>query len=145
MPIEGKVAGIINERDLIINKGSDVGVSEGMKFRVVEGQVPIKDPDSGEELGCLDREKIRVRVVEVQAKFCIAKTYETYVVNIGGEGVSFGFTGLDSFRRLLPRQEVTRVRTLRAADTINLGPMPMDEVGSFVKVGDSVKQVVDDV
>ena len=152
MAIEGKVARLLNERDLAINRGANAGVKEGMKFKVVEGLMPVEDPDSGEELGSLNREKIRVKVVEVQPKFCIAKTYETYVVNLGGEGVggegsNLGFdpSWSNPFRRFLPRREVTRVRTLRGDEIINLGPMPMDEKSSFVKVGDPVIQLEDEV
>ena len=46
MAIEGKVAAILNERDLVINRGSDSGVQEGMRFGVVEKDVPIVDPDT---------------------------------------------------------------------------------------------------
>ena len=40
MAIEGKVATILNERDLVINKGSSSGVAEGMKFGVMEKRSP---------------------------------------------------------------------------------------------------------
>ena len=136
MAIEGKVAAIVNERDLVINRGSGAGVEEGMKFKVVEAELAIKDPDTGEALGTFDREKIRVRIVEVHPKYSIGKTYETYVVNVGGAFPDFA----DVFRRMAtPRQEVTKVRTLRADDTTILEPM--NEASSIVKVGDMVVEV----
>lgn len=141
MAIEGKVAGIINERDLIINRGSEAGVTERMKFKVTE-PLQVKDPETGETLETFDREKIRVKIVEVKLKYAVGKTYETYVVNVGGVG--FSSSDFDWLRRLSgPRQEVTRVRTLRADETIN--PAPMNEASSFVKVGDSVVQIEDEV
>ena len=136
MAIEGQVATIVNERELVINRGSDSGVNEGMKFKVVGGELAIKDPETGEPLGALAREKIRVRIVEVQPKYSIGKTYETYVVNVGGPFPDFG----DVFRRMAtPGNEVTRVRTLRRENTTSLEPM--DEAASLVKIGDIVVEV----
>ena len=99
-------------------------------------EVPVKDPDTGEMLGHLDREKIRVKIVQVNPKFSIGKTYQTYLVNVGGTFPDFTQT----FRRVLePRREVTRVRTSRTDDSVNLEPM--GEKSSFVKVGDPVVQL----
>ena len=140
MSIEGKVAAILNERDLIINKGADAGITEDMKFKVVDPEVEIKDPDTGEALGSISMEKVRVRIVEVQSKFSIGKTYETYTINVGG--VMPADLG-DAFRRVLsPRQEVTRVRTLRIDPSA--GGL-MTETKSFVKVGDTVIELGDEV
>ena len=47
MLIEGKVAAIVNERELAINRGADVGVKEGMIFKVVEPELDVTDPDTG--------------------------------------------------------------------------------------------------
>ncbi len=111
-----------------------------MKFKVTEPELSLKDPDTGESLGSLAREKIRIRIVEVQPRFSIGKTYETYVVNVGGTaaGMIFGALG-----QSVPRQEVTRVRTLRLDNSISLAPM--NEEDSFVKVGDPVVQVEDGI
>ena len=79
MAIEGKVAGILHERELVINRGAEAGVKERMRFKIVEPQVDIKDPDTGEALGTVTHEKIRVEIVEVQPKFSKGRTYETFV------------------------------------------------------------------
>lgn len=129
MPIEGKVAAIVNERDLVINRGSDAGVEEGMKFGVIEGEVPVKDPDTGEILVKLKREKIRVKIVEVHSKYSIGKTYQTYRVNVGGYGSIFDFNRLAT-----PRQEVTRVRTIRTSSQVDQAAVPVD-------IGDMVVEV----
>lgn len=135
MSIQGKVATIINERDLVINKGSDAGVTEGMKFKVIEPDLDIRDPDTGEPLGSISREKIRVKIVEVKPKFSIGKTYETYVDYV--ESVA-------KLPSLLPpsRQPVTRVRTLRTSSDTSYPP---DERYGFVKIGDPVVEVADDL
>lgn len=140
MPIEGKVAAILNERDLVLNKGSESGVTEGMKFKVTKPVLQVKDPDTDDDLGTVAREKIRVRIVEVEPKFSIGKTYETYVVNVGEGAASMLMV---AFGRTAPRQEVTRVRTLRIDDSVRLAPM--GEGDSFVEVGDQVVQLEDEI
>ena len=133
MAIKGKVATIINERDLVINIGSDAGVQDGMKFKVIESQLDIKDPDTGESLGSVSREKIRVKIVEVHSKFSIGKTYETYI---------------DYVEPLVklpllpppPRLPITRVRTLNTGSTFS------DFLrGDLIKAGDLVVEMEDDV
>lgn len=134
MPITGKVAAILNERELIINKGADNGIKEGMKFKVIEPELQIRDPDTKEPLGPLVREKIRVKIAEVQAKFSIARTFETY-----------------HDRTLLAQQfgirdrmsGVTRVRTLRTEGTTP-GQFN-DEGSSLVKVGDPMVEIDEDL
>ena len=135
MTIKGKVAAILNERELVVNVGSNHGVQEGMKFKVMELDRQIIDPDSHEILGEFNREKIRVKIFEVNPKYSVGSTYETYRVTIGS---------LPNVAHLFePRREVTRVRTLRADNSIYLEPM--DEAKSFVNIGDSVFQVEDDL
>jgi hypothetical protein len=109
MLIEGKVAEILNERELVINRGADAGVKEGMTFKVVESKLDITDPDTGEVLGTISREKIRVRIAEVQSKFCIGRTYETYTAYVEPP------VKLPPLPPL-PRLPVTKVRTLPVSD-----------------------------
>jgi hypothetical protein len=139
MVIEGKVAVILNERELIINKGAEAGVKEGMKFKIVEPKVDIKDPDTGEALGTLTHEKIRVGIVEVQPKFSKARTYETFV--------GYFPAPLPKLPLLPspPPVPVTRVRTLKYAGALSDTPF-LDYLSvDFVKVGDLVVQVDDNL
>jgi hypothetical protein len=78
MGIEGRVAQILNTRELIINRGSQHGVDLNMEFAVQEPRLSITDPETQEFLGDLEREKIRVRVSETHPRFSVARTYETY-------------------------------------------------------------------
>ena len=78
MEIEGKVARILNSREIALNKGSSDGVTPGMKFNV-QGLVFISDPDSHVKLGEIMRPKIAVEVIEVEPQFSIARSFETYV------------------------------------------------------------------
>jgi hypothetical protein len=132
MSITGKVAAILNERELIINKGADHGIKEGMKFKVTEPELQIRDPDTQAPLGSLAREKIRVRIAEVQPKFSVARTFETYH-DRSLAAVRFGIMNAMS--------GVTRVRTLRT-EGATAGRFN-DEGSSLVMVGDPVVEAVD--
>jgi len=131
MAIQGKVAAILNERELIINRGTASGVKEKMVFSVAPREEEVKDPDTGEILVSIPREKIRVKVSEVKEKMSVARTYETFQV----------YEAPDPFVTLrMRRGQVTKVRTLRD-ETDFSGPFKPDR--SFVNVGDPVMEVHD--
>lgn len=88
--ITGKVAAVLNARRLVINRGSEHGVEPGMRFRVLE-ELNVTDPDTGERLGELPREVVRVAVIDVEPRYAIAHTFETYTTSspsIGGAALS---------------------------------------------------------
>ena len=134
MSIQGKVAQILNERDLVINKGSDHGVADGMLFLVTQPDVPIKDPDSGAELGVLARDKIKVKVFEVHPLFSLAKTYETYSARVPSEVQQ-------SLSRISGRT-VTRTRKIIIPDPLHKSVI-IDADGSTVNIGDPVVQITE--
>ncbi|MHA3021304.1 hypothetical protein ACXPWS_13730 [Mycobacterium sp. BMJ-28] len=74
--LRGRVALVEDDYTLVINRGAQAGVTPGMVFAVhaESGQV-ITDPESGRELGRLAREKLRVRVFDVQPLFARAHTF----------------------------------------------------------------------
>jgi len=75
--IEGKVAQLLSERELVINRGFRDGVTLGMKFAVLTGHpLEIQDPDTHEVLATIDREKVRVKVTQVLDRAAVCKTYE---------------------------------------------------------------------
>lgn len=78
-PIEGSVARIEDQYTLIINRGSEHGVSDGMEFAVMadEGD-EIVDPETGDVIGELPSEKLRIRVSEVHEKWSRAETFIHY-------------------------------------------------------------------
>jgi len=133
MLIEGKVAAILNERELVINKGKISGVKKDMIFGVLETKEGIKDPDTGEVLGSVEGVKIKVKVVEVQPKLSVCRTYETFQVNIGGTGKPFFPAIFEP-----PPKWVTRVKTLKSQDAEF---KDLDETGSFVRIGDKIRQL----
>lgn len=134
-PIEGLVAGIISERELAINKGSDHGVKPETKFKVM-ASIPaeITDPETGEALGTIAREKIRVVATEVRSGFSICRTYRTYQTG----GGAFG----SLTRSALFGAPRTVHETLKAADADYIPDLP--EAESFVKIGDRVTQILED-
>lgn len=80
----GRVASILNAKELVINVGAIQGVSPGMKFAVMaEAPVSVTDPETGEVLDMIDREKVRVEAVEVREKISICRTYRTREISAG--------------------------------------------------------------
>lgn len=73
--MNGQVAYIEDDYTLVINRGSQAGVTPGMVFAVqTESDQVITDPESGRELGRLTQEKLRVKVFDVQPLFARAHT-----------------------------------------------------------------------
>ena len=97
-PIRGKVARVLNSREVAINKGSDDGVKIGMIFKILSTKgSEIEDPDTGEPLGSVDLVKTNVKVTVVQERIAVASTYRSYRVNVGGARIRLN----DSFVRYL--------------------------------------------
>lgn len=127
--IEGKVAAIINSRELAINRGRKHDVYEGMRFAVLDTSAGvITDPDTDKQLGLVEGIKVRVEVVEVQDLFCIAQTYET----VGG-GISLG-----TLLAVKTATEFSRPVTLKTSEAIFA---PLTEGESYVKRGDAVREI----
>ena len=135
-PIRGKVARVLNSREIAINKGYADGIKMEMYFDVMSlesGQ--IRDPDTNDVLGSIVRTKVRVQVTEVQKKLAVASTYERATVDS-----SFG----PFARSLMPPSWITKyeIETLRKSDKFS--PVDIDGDDSDVKVGDTVVQVIED-
>ncbi len=134
--IRGKVARILSSRQLVINVGSENGVVNGMKFDVLDPKGDdIKDPDSGEILGSVNRPKVRVEIIEVQERLSVAQTYKKRTVNVGGTAGYFGHTISDMLK---PPKYIERYETLKTTEKTW---EDIDESESYVKTGDPVVQV----
>ena len=139
-PMRGKVAWLLNSRELVINIGSEHGVTVGMYFDVLSPQSgEIRDPDTDEVLGSIERTKVRMEVTEVQRKLAVASTYRSKRVNVGG---SFGFGPIS--QSLMPPKWITKYETLKKSDRKPLKE-DIDEEDSLVKVGDPVVQVIEEI
>lgn len=133
--ITGKVAALLDERTLVINKGSKNGVKKGMRFMVyaAEGK-KIIDPDSKNELGILKLPKLRVEVTEVHGNYSVAETYRYRTVNEGG--TNSVLSGLGGY--LAPPKYVKKYETFSIQE---YDKKTIDEERSIVKVGDTVEQI----
>jgi hypothetical protein len=131
-PIEGKVSGVLNERELTINIGSKHGVHKDMKFKILADKpMEIRDPDSNELLGTIVREKVQVQASEVCEKFSICKTFR----KSGGTSMAIQDLWSEMF------SQKVRVETLKATDSVL--PPPLSEEESYVKKGDRVVQIIE--
>jgi len=129
--VEGRVAQVLSERRLVINVGSDHGVTMGMRFAVLaKTRTEIRDPESGDVLDMLDREKVRVRAREVRLRITICETYRTRPAL------------WLSAAAMLGSEQQGPPETLHA-DASSLPP-PLADDEAYVKANDRVVQVTDD-
>ena len=136
-PICGKVARVLNTREIAINVGAENGVTVGMHFDVIDLQYEdIRDPDTNEVLGSIERPKVRVKIIQVQEKLSLATTYRKEQVNTGG---TWGFSLGPFARSLMPPNWITKYETL---SKIEEARDVLDEEDSYVKAGDPVVQVI---
>ena len=139
-PIRGKVARVLNEREIAINIGAAHGVDVGMYFDVMDACEDIRDPDTDEVLGSIERPRVRVKITYVQDKLAVASTYKSKQINIGGVSLYPGLGYGRIARALMPPNWVTKYESLKkSGDT----PDILDEDDSSVKTGDPVVQVLE--
>lgn len=136
--LRGKVARVLNSREVAINIGSTSGVEIGMKFDIMsDKREDIRDPDTNEVLGSIDRPKVRVTISHVEERVAVATTYKRTRVNVGGTDLL-----MSSFSRAFsPPKWVERVETLKTSERTW---EDLDESQSYVKTGDPVVQVTHD-
>jgi hypothetical protein len=131
--LQGKVAKILNEREVVINIGSAQGVTKGMKFAILASTPEeILDPETGEVLDVVDRAKVYVKAAEVRERITICSTYRTTKVPGGALSTGNYFSGIFD-----PSREIHE--TLRIEDSSLPAPLSPEE--SYVKIGDRIKQV----
>ncbi len=82
--LQGKVAKVLTEREIVINIGSARGVKKGMRFAILAATPEeITDPDTGEKLDVVDRTKVLVEATEVRSKITICSTFRTTTISGG--------------------------------------------------------------
>lgn len=130
-PIRGRVAQVLNSREITLTVGAFDGVMEGMYFDVMdpEGE-DITDPDSDEVLASIERPKVRVQIIRVQDRLSVASIYTRTIKNVGR---AISDAGLLS--RLL-----VLLGWVKTEEKIRKG-LAAEE--SNVKIGDPVLQVVE--
>ncbi len=74
-PIRGKVAQILDSRQVVLNVGSTDNVTEGMTFKIVNPKgEQIRDPDTQQILGSVESPRAFVRIIQVQENLAVATT-----------------------------------------------------------------------
>ncbi|MBW9207549.1 hypothetical protein KV097_16545 [Mumia sp. zg.B17] len=137
-PIRGKVAAIINRRELALNVGEDDGVAVGMRFAILNSKgVGITDPDTGAPLGDIPVIKTVVKVTRVDGpKLATARTFRTVP---GKPGVAEALLRSSSNWAGTP----TRVETL-SIDPSRADVVEIEDEDSFIKRGDTAVQTFGD-
>ena len=131
--LQGKVAKILTEREVVINIGSAQGVKKGMRFAILAPTPEeVLDPETGEVLDVVDRTKVLVQATEVREKITICSTYRTTKISGGALSTTYSLSRLFDPPREIPE-------TLRIEDSSLPAPLSPEE--SYVKIGDRVKQV----
>ncbi|CAN5704141.1 hypothetical protein BH24ACT22_BH24ACT22_00340 [soil metagenome] len=74
MAVEGKVAKILGNNEIVVNRGRAQGVRPGMLLEIfsAEGE-EVWDPDTGETLGTVEDVKARAEITEVKDRLAIAR------------------------------------------------------------------------
>jgi len=71
-----KIIKVIDDFDIVINRGSESGVVLGSKFLIFGTGERLIDPDTGEDLGTLELVRGKARVVHVQSKMATLSSDE---------------------------------------------------------------------
>lgn len=139
--IEGKVAKILTERDLVINRGIDDGVEVGMRFKILNPNGSnIRDPDDTSKIiGTVEMTKVIVKVVSVQDHLCVARTFQT--IEIPASGTLGGIASIYANSVAgLGTAGGSRVETLRSTE--KMASQEIDEADSYIRTGDPAVQIV---
>jgi hypothetical protein len=89
-PIRGRVAKLITDEELVINRGRRDGVRQRMRFDVLDTRTQdVKDPDTGEVLGSIRRAKTRVIVTAVEDQLCLAERVRSGISALVGLSRAF--------------------------------------------------------
>lgn len=143
-PIEGKVAQVISERDIAINRGSSAGVEVGMRFKILSSKPSeVRDPDTDELLGTVEISKVEVEVISVQENLAVCRTFKKIVVpgRPKRAGLASPYSSLSqSIFGDTGTPDSERYQTLRSDESFVVNELDPD--GSFVKRGDRAVQVI---
>lgn len=84
MAVEGKVAKVLGNSEIVLNRGRNHGVRQGMLFEVfsAEGE-EVWDPDTGETLGTVEDVKAKAEITEVREKLSIARLHNAMETPLG--------------------------------------------------------------
>jgi len=120
-----KVVKIIDDKQIVINAGSNSFVSRGNEFEIYQPGIEVLDDATGESLGSLDFVKARVEATTVYPKMSICKHIET------------------EMRGALAMAAILAPTTVRVAQTLNVNSEDIsggfENVDKKINVGDLVR------
>ncbi len=132
--IQGKVAAVLSRRELVLNVGSDDGVTTGMRFVILNRNgIDVKDPDSGAVLGTVEIPKTVVKIVRVDSgNMSVGRTFRT----VGGTpGVMSAMSSLTGTPARVETLDIQSGSTLKHE-------LSLDD--SYIKIGDIAMQTEGD-
>ena len=120
--IEGRVVKVLDEFKVVINKGAEDGVKEGMVFYIFEYGEDIIDPFTNENLGKLEVLKGKASVEHVQDKMAILKSLpkikRKIIKHTGKTGLLGSLYGLSE---LFPKEEIITDEQLVPLTDVKVG------------------------
>lgn len=81
MTVHGKIADIRDKKTVVINKGSEDGVEESMKFMIYREGDNIEDPDTGEDMGTVEIPIARIKPLHVMEDMTLMQSDEKKVTD----------------------------------------------------------------
>lgn len=133
MPIEGKIAKILDKHTLVANVGESDGVESDMRFQIYSPGRTIRDPETNEILGdAPDVEKGEVVADEVMENMTVMKSKKRTYTKVE---TPTNFQVPDLFKRR--EKKVVTQEDLNTEE-----PVPEDR--SQISEGDSIRQIIED-
>jgi hypothetical protein len=145
MAVEGKVAKILGNSEIVINRGSAQGVRPGMLFEVFapEGE-EVWDPDTGETLGTVEDVKAKAEVTEVKERLAVARIQHMQETPFGAVDIGEMQENLQRmFGQMFGDDVQVRGFGTTQGDDQDLESMlggPLQDL-SKVQVGDAVREI----
>jgi hypothetical protein len=145
MAVEGKVAKILGNSEIVINRGRGQGVRRGMLFEVFapEGE-EVWDPDTGETLGTVEDVKAKAEVTEVKERLAVARIQNIHEMPFGGVDIGEMQENLQRmFGQMFGDDVQVRGFGTTQGDDQDLESMlggPLQDL-SKVQVGDAVREI----
>lgn len=140
VPIEGKIAKILDEYNVAINVGRKHGVTEGMPFVIyAQGDEEVRDPDTGELLGRLEMVKGYISIALAQENMSLCRPSapgglgiaESAPGGLGAETLS-GAMMAESLRYRAEKESRLNVNPSQVSGMLHVGA---------VSVGDRVRSI----
>jgi hypothetical protein len=145
MAVEGKVAKVLGNSEIVINRGRGQGVRRGMLFEVFapEGE-EVWDPDTGETLGTVEDVKAKAEVTEVKDRLAVARLQNVQETPFGAMNISEMQENLQRmFGQMFGDDVQVRGFGTSQGDDPDLESMlggPLQDL-SKVQVGDAVREI----